>query len=106
MKMSEVFGDGVTSKSGQEVGKGCFDWDCGVLRKIEGGHVAEFDEVTESAAAAHAINNHDRLAAENEALKIMLKRLSGTAIECDGWESFPSEILDEVNDLLATVNNN
>ncbi len=51
-------------------------------------------------ALVHAINQHDKLAAENEKLLCLLQRLADTASECDGWESFPSPILDEAYEAL------
>ncbi len=75
IKMSEVFSGVVISLSGQEAGRSPYDWDCGVLRNPNGGHVADFDEHDEAQAAAHAINNHDKLVAENDKLVSYLKEM-------------------------------
>ena len=76
IKMSEVFSGEVICLSGQEAGASPYDWDCGILRRASGGHVAQFDEFDEAQAAAHAINQHDKLVEENQ----MLRKLVGNVM--------------------------
>lgn len=49
---------------------------------------------------AHAINNHDTLTQQVAELRAVLSELIDKASECDSWESFPSQYLDEANKAL------
>lgn len=94
IKMSEVFELPVFIQKRSTVLR---DQNGDCFREIEGANQA----------AVHAINQHDKLVEENERLVeenikllCLLQRLAETASECDGWESFPSPILDEVFEVL------
>ena len=49
---------------------------------------------------AHAINSYDALVEQNAALRAALAELMDKAGECDSWESFPIQYLDDAQAAL------
>ena len=48
----------------------------------------------------HAINNHDPMALRIKELESALVELMDKASECDSWESFPAQYLDDARKAL------
>jgi hypothetical protein len=48
------------------------------------------------------MNNDTNIRSRVEILEIALKNLIEMAEQCDGWESFPSESLDEAREALSS----
>ncbi len=98
-----MLGGEVICLSGKEAGKSPYDWDCGVIVRPSGVELCSFDEFDEAQAAAHAINQHDKLVAENERLSLVVfdllktKALRGGSNSAEAAIYAKHELLDLLN---------
>ena len=87
IKMSEVFDLPLTDNFG-------------CIQEVDGRFIADLESNEMDEAAVLAINSHDKLTSRVAELEAALSELMDKASECDSWESFPEQYLEDARNAL------